>query len=370
MRSRVLEIVPFVLPITVALTLPAPVAGAEDAVATGDACAAFGRYSFVCGLKNPEDLVLVPGTQWIISSSMAAGGSIDLIDARRKSWTELYPGSSPRAAQDMRTYGGCPGAPDPAKLVTHGLNLRPGRDHHSTLYVVGHGGREAIEVFDVDAGGAAPALTWIGCILTPDGLAANSVASARDGSLLTTIPLRKGVPFTDAMAGKPTGGVYKWSPGDVGFTAIAGTDLPFPNGIELSRDGREFYVASSGLFTVTAYSNTNPARMLRSTGPLAFLPDNVHMRGDGMLLTAGLDLVDPVCGTISHTSEVSFEKFMTCPRPFTVLEIDPRSMKGKVVLQGPVNPHFSNITMALPVGGELWIGSFAGDRVAYTSVGH
>ena len=35
---------------------------------------------------------------------------------------------------------------------------------------------------------------------------------------------------------------------------------------------------------------------------------------------------------------------------------------------GPADEHFSNITMALPVGGEVWIGTFGGDRVGYRSL--
>ena len=331
-------------------------------------CSASSEYGFVCGPRNPEDLVLVPGTKWIISSSMAAGASIYLVDSQQKAWTKLYPGDAPRARQDMKTYGACPGAPDPGNFVSHGLSLRPGTDGHSTLLVVGHGGREAIEVFDVDANGEKPVLTWLGCVLTPDGMQANSVASLADGSLLATIPLRTGVPISDALAGKPTGGVYRWSPGDQGFTMVRGTDLPYANGIEVSADGQEFYVASSGLFTVTAYSNSDPARLLRSTKPFAFVPDNLHMGSDGKLLTAGLDVNDPTCGTISQTSKFSLEEFASCPRPFTVLAIDPQSMEATVLATGPANKQFSNITMALPVGGELWIGTFAGDRIGYRSL--
>jgi hypothetical protein len=345
------------------LLLACPIAGAAD----GE-CSESGEYGFVCGLRNPEDLVLVPGTKWIISSGMAADAAIYLVDSQQKTWTELYPSEVPRARQDMKRYGACPGAPDAGKFVTHGLNLRPGSDGHSTLYVVGHGGREAIEVFDVDANGEMPVLTWLGCVLTPDGMQANSVAALADGSLLATIPLRTGASINEALGGKSTGGVYKWSPGDAGFTEVTGTELPYANGIEVSADEQEFYVASSGLLTVTAYSNSNPARLLRSSQPFAFVPDNLHMGGDGKLITAGLDVLDPVCGEVSRSSKFSLEEFASCPRPFTVLAIDPQSMQGTVLATGPANKLFSNITMALLVGSELWIGTFGGDRIGYRSL--
>jgi hypothetical protein len=281
------------LSLTLLLLLSFPLVGTAD-----DECDPSGEYAFVCGPKNAEDLVHVPDTKWIISSGMGPDAAIYLINSQQKIWTELYPADAPRAQQDMENYGACPGSPDPNHFVTHGLNIRPGADGHSTLYVVGHGGREAIEVFDVDANG----------------------------------------------------------------------EMPYANGIEVSADGREFYVASSGLFTVAAYSNSNPARQLRSSKPFAFVPDNLHMGSDGMLLTAGLNIVDPVCGDVPQSDEFDLEKFASCPRPFTVLAIDPQSMQGKTLASGSAYEHFSNITMALSVGGELWIGTFEGDRIAYRSL--
>lgn len=349
--------------LTLVLLLSCPVAEAAEG-----GCDASGEYGFVCGPHNAEDLVLIPGTQWIISSGMAAGGSMFLIDTKQKAWTELYPGDAPLAQQDMKVYGDCPGSPDPNNFVSHGLNLRPGGDGRSTLYVVGHGEREAIEVFDVDANSETPVLTWKGCILTPDGMQANSVASLGDGSLLATIPLHTGIPISDALAGKLTGGVYAWSPGESGFTMVQGTEMPYANGIEVSADGQEFYVVSSGLMTVTAFSNSNPARLLRSTEPFGFVPDNLHMGRDGRLITAGLNIDDPVCGKVKQSEEFDLEAFASCPRAFTVWAIDPDSLQGETLARGPANKNFSNVTMALEAGDELWIGTFSGDRIAYRSL--
>lgn len=351
------------LPLTLLLLLSCPLAGAAD-----NECAASGEYAFVCGPKSAEDLVLVPDTKWIMASGFAKDAAIYLIDSQQKTWAELYPARAPRAQQDMEMYGACPGSPDPNNLVTHGLSIRRGADGHSTLYVVGHGEREAIEVFDVNANGEIPELTWTGCILTPDSMEANSVASLANGSLLVTIPLRTGISISDALAGKLTGGVYEWSPGDTGFAPVQGTDLPYANGIEVSADGQEFYVVSSGLLTVTAYSNSNPARLLRSSKPFAIVPDNLHMTSDGSLITAGLNVLDPVCGDVPQSEEFDLAKFASCPRPFAVLTIDPQSMQSRTLASGPANKNFSNITMGLPVGGELWIGTFGGDRVAYRAL--
>ncbi|HZX22464.1 MAG TPA: SMP-30/gluconolactonase/LRE family protein [Woeseiaceae bacterium] len=351
-----------------AIIITLPALAFSTMLRADDGCEGSGDYSYLCGPVNAEDLVLIPDTKWIIASGFGGDASLYLIDSERKTWAEFYPTDEPRARQNMATYGACPGSPDPDAFVAHGLNIRPGGDGHSTLYVVGHGEREAIEVFELDASGTEPVLTWTGCVMTPDGMEANSVASFGDGSLVATIPLYPGIRINEIFGDRPSGAVYEWSPGDAGFTKIQGTEMPYANGIEASDDGREFYVASSGLRQVLAFSNSNPARLLRASDEFSFIPDNLHRDDEGNLITAGLEISDPVCGEVPMSQEFDFEEFASCPRPFTVLSIDPESLQGSVVASSPAHEHFSNITIALEAGAELWVGTFAGDRIAYRNL--
>jgi hypothetical protein len=325
-------------------------------------CSASGGLTYVCGIANAEDLVAVPQTNWVLSSGMAPGGGIYLVDAERKSGTQIYSDSAEHIRHDKQTYGSCDSPPELASFVTHGLHIRQGKDSHSTLYVVGHGGREAIEVFDVDASKAQPTLTWIGCVPMPDGFAANSVASFNDGSLVTTVLMHPGDTFSDVFSGKPTGAIYQWSPGDSTFELIRGTELPGNNGIEVSLDERELYVVSTGRFTISAFSNSNPSSLLRSTEAMDFGPDNIHMTEDGQLLTAGPSLNDHDCGELD-VDNMNLEEFASCPKGFVAATIDPKTMVVTQVASGSPNPTFSNATMALQVGEEIWIGTFAGDRI-------
>jgi hypothetical protein len=326
-------------------------------------CGRSGGLEFVCGIKNGEDLVHVPGTPWIISSSYAAGAGIALIDSRNGAHTTLYPGQSPRADHDP-VFADCATPPAPAALVTHGLHVRPGSNGHSTLYAVSHGAREAVEVFDVDATGMQPALTWKGCVPMPEGMAGNSVASFVDGSLVATVLLMPGKTFGDLFSGQPTGAVLEWSPGKPGFQQIRGSALPGNNGIEVSDDGSEIFVASTGLQTIVAFSHANPTKQLRTTRPLPFMPDNVHRGEDGHLLTAGMKDDEPTCGG-RPGSQQGFEQFSSCPRGFIAVAIDPVTMQDTLVASGPANPAFSNATMMLEVGDQFWIGTFSGDRVGH-----
>ena len=331
------------------------------------ACAPSGEYEFVCGTPNAEDLVALPNSPWVLASAMAPDEAIRLIDSRSREAVAAWPSPTARAAFDATRFAICPGAPDLTDFFTHGLHLRRTDNGELTLYAVSHGAREAIEAFDIDMSAEIPTLTWIGCVPMPAGLEANSVTSAPDGALLATVPIHPGSTFEQAMAGEPTGAVYQWSPGDAGFTIIIGTELPASNGIEVSADGTEIYVASSGLRTVVAYDRGDPARLLRTTEPMPIVPDNVRLRPDGSLVTAGTIVDAPECAAQSEAAEFDIEAFAACPRGFMALAIDPATMHFATLAQGAANSAFSNATMAVEIGDELWVGTFAGDRIGIVS---
>ena len=56
-------------------------AGLNLAWAQGE-CEGSGGLDFVCGPKNAEDLVQVPGTRWLIASGMASDAAIYLVDSQ------------------------------------------------------------------------------------------------------------------------------------------------------------------------------------------------------------------------------------------------------------------------------------------------
>ncbi len=327
-------------------------------------CASAAGLDFVCGPQNAEDLVLVPGTDWIIASSMTEGAGLVLLDANDGTWSVLYPSTSARVAHDPM-YAECTEPPAAATFNAHGLHLRTDTTGRTKLYSVAHGERESIEVFDVDAAGDQPVLTWIGCVHLPDGLAANSVASLADGSLVATVLILPGRTFADSVAMRPTGIVLEWSPGgDAGFTPIEGTELPGNNGIEVSPDGDEIYVVSSGFQTVVAFSNTRPARQLRTTDPLPFTPDNLHFDEAGRLQTAGMKNDVPECGGKPGPGH-DLETLSTCPRGTYAVAIDPVTMSHEIIVDTPATPAFSNTSTVLTHEGRFWLATFQGDRIAH-----
>jgi hypothetical protein len=327
------------------------------------ACTPSGGLTFVCGVQNPEDLVLIPNSRWLIASGMAPGSGLHLVDTRAKTAINMYAAGAPRTRQDRAKYGSCPGPLDPKLAVLHGLSLRPAQGGRYTVYATNHGSRQSIEVFEIDVSGAAPSATWIGCVLMPNGMEANSVAAFSDGALVATVLILPGKTFEDAFAGRNTGAVFLWTPGSPSFRMLPGTELPADNGIETSPDDKEFYVASTTLKRIVAFSRGGSSKPLRFAQLAEFGPDNVRWTTDNRLITAGMIDNEPACGGPPKT-----EAGIRCARGYVAATVDPKTMAVKELARGPATPAFTGTAIAMQVGRELWLGSFNADRLAYRSL--
>jgi hypothetical protein len=334
---------------------------APDAQTAG--CAPSGGLTFICGVQNPEDLVLVRGTRWLLASGMAPGSGLHIVDTRAKKVTSLYAGGTSNVRADKTRYANCPGPLDPKQAVLHGLSLRAAPGGRFTVYATNHGGRESIEVFELNVSGAAPIATWIGCVPMPDKMPANSVASFSDGSLVATVLIMPGKTFEDAFAGRITGAVFLWTPGTAAFRQLPGTELSANNGIETSPDDREFYVASTTTKRIVAFSRNDTSKPLRTAQLTEFGPDNIRWTNDNRLITAGMIDNEPACGGPPKT-----EAGIRCSRGYIAATIDPKTMAVAEVARGPATPAFTGTAIAMRVGDELWLGSFNADRLAYRSL--
>src|SRR4029450_11248039 len=102
--------------------------------AQSSACEPAGGLTFICGIQNPEDLVLVPNTRWLLASGMAPGSGLHLVDTRAKTVRNLYPANASGSLPDRTRYPSCPGTLDPKLAVLHGLSLRPASNVRYTVY--------------------------------------------------------------------------------------------------------------------------------------------------------------------------------------------------------------------------------------------
>jgi len=342
------------------------VAASAGAVATAQSpapCTPSGGLTFICGVANPEDLVLVPNTRWMLASGMAPGSGLHLVDTRAKTVKNLYAVGAASTRADRAKYANCPGPLDPKQALLHGLSLRSGTGGRYTVYATNHGGRESVEVFELDASAASPTATWVGCVPAPDKMSFNSVAAFTDGTLVATVLITPDKTFADAFALRITGVVMQWTPGTPAFKALPGTELSANNGIETSPDDREFYVASTTTKRIVAFARNNTAKPLRVAQLKEFGPDNVRWTSDNRLITAGMLDNEPACGGAPKD-----EAGIRCPRGYVVVTIDPKTMAATEIARGPATASFTGTAMAMQVANELWLGSFFADRLAYRSL--
>ena len=316
-------------------------------------CDPLGKVTFICGVISPEDLVVVPGSDWVIASGDAAGGAITLVNTRAKTTTALFPTATPKVRLDAKTYDSCPGPIDPEekdRFRAHGLALRSGRNSLHTLYVVHHGTRESIEVFELDGRAKPPTLTWIGCAVAPEPVGLNSVVALPEGGFASTNFQPRGVARgrgPNMQAGERNGELWEWHTG-TGWKIVPGSEASGANGIEISKDGKWFYMGGWGNQTFIRMSRgQTPAK--RDDIPVGFRLDNLRWAPDGSLFAAGQEPASGGALTMATSR---------------VIKIDPKTLKITDVVRYPFNDAFNFSTVAIQVGREIWVGSVRGDRVA------
>ena len=290
--------IPILLAAIVVVALPPGIAGQGAGAPATAPCNPVGTVRFVCDQRAPEDLVALPGSQWIVASAFAGTGGINLINVRDHTTTLAFPTATSQERLDAKTYKGCPGPPDAAdkaKFATHGLAVREGRNSIHTLYAVHHGARESIEVFEVDARAKTPSLTWVGCAVVPDPIGLNSVVALPGGGFIATDFLARGIDAASRgkmLAGENNGALWEWQTA-TGWKMIPGSEAAGANGLEISKDGKWLYVAAWGSqsFFRMSRGQTPPKR---DTIPLGFRVDNIRWAPDGSILAAGQGGVAPM----------------------------------------------------------------------------
>src|SRR6202030_506181 len=309
------------------------VGGSVEAKAAG--CEAIGNVRFICDQLGPEDLAAVPGSDWVLSSGMLANGAIRLINLRDKSTTVLFPSAASGERPNKKTYESCPGpiGSEGDKFRAHGLYLRPGQNAVHTLYVVHHGGRESIEVFELDLRAKPPTLTWIGCAVAPDPIGLNSVVGLPEGGFASTNFQPRGAARGRAnmQAGEKNGELWEWHTG-TGWKIVPGSEASGANGIEISKDGKWFYMAGWGNQTFIRFSR-GQTPVKRDEIPVGFRLDNLRWAPDGSLFAAGQE---PAAGALTMATS-------------RVIKIDPSTLKVQEVIRYPFNDVFNFSTVAVQV---------------------
>jgi hypothetical protein len=329
------------------------------------------RLGLVAAPPSPEDIVSVPGTGQVVVSGLApdplAEGSVGhlyAMDTSTRRVTEIWPDRNPRNAWNTSTYADCPGPPDLGKASPHGINVETDNHGRSTLYVVNHGGREAIEVFRVSRprDGRPVGLTWIGCAVMPDATFPNGVAPLPrgDGFVVSNfLDPTSDTPFAGMFTGAKTGDVRQWTPRG-GWHTVPDSALGGANGIEVTSDGRSVVVAAWGERKVYRIPLRRGQRALppKTSVTVPMKPDNLRWTTDGrQLVFTGQDITESEFVACQSGDDAG------CPTGIKILAIDPSTMRVRTVYRSDTT-RFRVPTVATPIDDTIWVGSVKGDRIA------
>lgn len=326
-----------------------------------DDCASSGDLNYICGPINAEDILPLGETQWLITTglnSRVSGtvnpGHIYLINRKDKRYEEIFPGKTPVFNPDKEMFSTCPGPVDIDKFSSHGLALKQKSSNSYNLYITGHAAREAIEIFTINIQGEKPIISWTGCVPLPKDMYANSVAILNDGGFAVTKFYDPNMPdpIKEIFNARITGSVYEWHPGEE-VKDIKGTALSGPNGIAISPDDKWVYVAATGTREIIRYNRTETPVTLKKV-QIGIKPDNIHWGDDGMLYTVGDNYVPPEECKNTH-----------CNTGWSVVSIKPETMEAKRITGVDQRATMQKVSVAIPVGNEIWIGTYAGDRIGY-----
>jgi hypothetical protein len=309
--------------------------------------------TYLCGFILPEDVVNVGSTGLVLASGHRAPGHMYLIDPAAGTWSELIHSDTFRLRHAASAWPECPGPVNLEAFDVHGISLAETSPGRFSVYTTSHGEREAIEIYDLDlrgdVPGAAPVLTWTGCVLLQQDGYFNAVARLADGGFVTT-RMRDRNASTGSIRGTISGRVFEWHPGGQ-LLPLAGTELSLPNGIEVSADERYLYVAASGTQELVRFDRrATPIGKRTVSTPMG--PDNIHWDSSGKLLIAGPNPADPAACDAAP-----------CPAGWTVIEVDPETLTFSRLGGADGTAAMQRASAAIRVGNEIWVGSNE-DRIA------
>lgn len=341
----------------------------------------------LCGFSNPEDVAYAPAASLLLVSQMrhpgdTAGGSLaalslgpegEPVASPRRLWP---PAEATREAETRGSAGGsiCTAPPDAARFAPHGLAAgEVGPAGEIRVAVVGHGVREAVELFALRGMGEAAALRWTGCVPLPENAVGNDVWLDEAGSIWVTnyqpaLGGLRGLYHTVAGGlGLPTGEVLRWrsSPSSLssashssGWESVPGTRGANPNGLVLMPGGAELAVAFTGSGRVglrPLAASGGPAREIEVGGH----PDNLTLSSRGTLLV------------LVHSSGLASLRCrfgaLPCASPWKLMEIEP--------VAGLASERFAHdgslvggVASVAEVGKRLYFGAIFDDRIGVLEV--
>lgn len=302
--------------------------------------------SYVEGIRSPEDIVVIPGSKWVLVSSMVSdpdlSGAIYAIHTGDKRIIPVFSLAGNANVCDGLT-----------RFAPHGIFLHRSGDKHNYLFVVNHGSREAIERFEVTLQNDLPVLNWIDHADLPPGVWANGIAgNSRDNIYVTGMFDPRDSHFVEKLERQQKTGQV-WQLTSAGWRPFGDQTFSGANGIALSPDGAWMYVSEWAARRVWRMSIEKPS--VATSVSVDFLPDNLRWSADGTLLVTG-QRSSPKhlfgCKTISADCMY-----------YTTIKINATSLEHETLIDDG-RPEFGGGTVSIELTNELWVGTVLSDRIA------
>ncbi|MGO4317963.1 hypothetical protein [Agrobacterium sp. MCAB5] len=354
----------YAVAVTAGALLGTSIVAANAVELRSGSCDPAGKFEFVCGPVNAEELLPLDGTPWIVASQLGSPnvkkGAISIIHRKSRQWGVL-PIDGSAASYNDAAYPGCPSPLVAEEFVGHGMTFVAGKDGKQLLFAINHGKREAVEVFEVTPkGDEVPEFKWVGCLPSPNGDSLNGLAELPDGGIAATVYFQIASSktwFSDMMQGKLTGDVFEWHPGK-GWSKVPDSGMAGANGI-VALDDASLIVAEWGAKKVHKISRNGSTP--RVTAEITGYPDNIHKTDDGTFLVVAQSDNQEVFMNVVQCLGTDAQ---TCGGEDDVVELHPADMSVKHRLKVDADPKLLGfVTSALDLGDEIWLGVVRGNRI-------
>ena len=320
-------------------------------------CKSDDAISVICGVSNPEDIVVTPDNKYLLISEF---GGIRPYDSTKSGGFALLRLSDNKIITPKISFGKNIWGEDSCKrndiFGPHGIDLVQREDGSYQLGVINHYPGETIEMFELVQKSEHDtwSFVWRGCIEVPEKYYLNDVALKKDGTFYVSHMYSRNITMTKwlitALLKKDSGVILEWNKDS--FIEIPNSEGSGPNGITLNESTNNLFISYNQGDRVVKFDLSDNKKLQTFK---VESPDNIYINKDSVWLTS-LDFQPNDAGDCIERP--------ACSLPFSIYEIDRETfvLKNKNSFNKTV---FGLPTIALPIENVIIMGSFHSDRLGY-----
>ena len=320
-------------------------------------CKSDDAISVICGVSNPEDIVVTPDNKYLLISEF---GGIRPYDSAKSGGFALLRLSDNKIITPKISFGKNIWGEDSCKqneiFGPHGIDLVQRLDGSYQLGVINHYPDETIEMFELVQKSEQDtwSLVWKGCIEVPEKYYLNDVALKKDGTFYVSHMYSRDITMTKwlitALFKKDSGVILEWNKDS--FIEIPNSEGSGPNGITLNESTNNLFISYNQGDRVVKFDLSDNKKLQTFK---VESPDNIYINKDSVWLTS-LDFQPNDAGDCIERP--------ACSLPFSIYEIDRETfvLKNENSFNKTV---FGLPTIAVPIENTIFMGSFHSDRLGY-----